>query len=105
MTRRNTNGIIPNKDACREIYRTALCVIGLSVMMMSCYIFTDRLDLSVVLGSIVGSTASIFNFALNVMTVQISAKYDSKKAGSIILASKILRAIPHNCQFCRTPIN
>jgi hypothetical protein len=60
-------------------------------MMVSFYIFTDRLDLSVVLGSVVGSAASILNYALNVMTVQFSAKYDSKKAALIILMSKILR--------------
>lgn len=75
----------------QEIYNTAFCVIGLSLMMVSIYIVTDRCDLSVVLGSIVGSTASILNYALNVMTVQIAVKYDPQKAASIILMSKILR--------------
>ncbi|MGI6499197.1 MAG: hypothetical protein ACOX0U_10720 [Oscillospiraceae bacterium] len=75
----------------REIYHTALCVIGLSFMMISFYIFTDKFDLSVLLGSIVGSAAAILSYALNVMTAQISAKYDSRKAASIILMSKISR--------------
>lgn len=82
--------ILPTK-AYREVYHTALCVFGLTLMMVSIYIFADRLDLSVVLGSVVGGAASIFNYALNVITAYVSAKYDPKKAASIIMMSKISR--------------
>lgn len=75
----------------KEIYQTILCVIGLFLIMISFYIFTDRLDSSVILGSMAGSAASILNYALNVFTVQISAKYDPRKAALIILMSKIFR--------------
>ncbi len=77
--------------AYKEIYQTTLCVIGLSLMMISFYIFTDRLNTSVILGSLVGSAASILNYALNVITAQVSAKYNLEKAKLIILTSKILR--------------
>lgn len=77
----------------REITNTALCVVGLSLMMVSVYVLADRCDLSVVLGSIVGSAASILNYSLNVITVQFSARYDSKRAAFIILMSKILRTL------------
>lgn len=83
--------IIFQAKVCREIYHTALCVIGLSLMMVSFYIFTDRFDLSVVLGSVVGGAASILNYVLNVMTAQFSAKYDPQKAASIILMFKVSR--------------
>lgn len=79
--------------AYREVYQTALCVLGLSLLMVSFYIFTDKLNLSVVLGSVVGGAASILNYALNVITAQFSAKYDPKKAASIILMSKIARTL------------
>lgn len=84
--------LLPTK-AYREIYHTALCVFGLTLMMVSIYIFTDRLDLSVVLGSVVGGAASILNYALNVITAYVSAKYDPQKAALIILMSKISRTL------------
>jgi hypothetical protein len=84
--------LLPTKTY-REVYHTALCVFGLTLMMVSIYIFTDRLNLSVVLGSVVGGAASILNYALNVITAYISAKYDPQKAASIILMSKIARTL------------
>lgn len=83
----------------KEIYQTILCVIGLFLIMISFYIFTDRLDSSVILGSMAGSAASILNYALNVFTVQISAKYDPRKAALIILMSKIFRTF-FNGPYC-----
>lgn len=77
---------------CREIYHNALCVIGLWIMMIGFHIIADRLDRSVVLGSIVGSAASLLNFALYMMTVQIAEKGDPTKARPIVRASKVLRA-------------
>lgn len=83
--------VLLQPKAYREIYRNALCVIGLWIMMIGFYFMAGRLDRSVVLGSIVGSAASLLNFVLYMLTIQIAEKHDSREASSIVLASKVLR--------------
>lgn len=61
-------------------------------MLIAFYIFADKFSLSVVLGTVLGSAASIGNYILNIYTVKYSAKYDPKKAGHIVLFSKVIRA-------------
>lgn len=82
--------IIFQTKAYREAFHTALCVIGLSLMMVGFYIFIDRFNLSIILGSVVGGAASILNYVLNVMTAH-AAKNNQLNAASIILISKIFR--------------
>lgn len=76
----------------REILHTTLYVIDPWLMMIGYYALTNRFNLPIVLGGIVGSAASILNYVLNVSTVHISMAFDPKKAISIILVSKIIRA-------------
>ncbi len=76
----------------QEIASTSLCVAGLSFLLIGLYIFADKFNLSVILGTAIGGAASIGNFALNIYTSNYSAKYDQKKAARIVLLSKVIRA-------------
>ncbi len=72
-----------------DIAGTVLCVSGLSFMVIGFFILTDMCDLSRVLGIVMGSTASILNYSLQVLAMQSSAKYNFKKAALMALLSKI----------------
>ncbi len=75
----------------QEIISMAFCVTGLSFILISFYIIMDKCNLSVMMGMVIGSAASIGNFILNVYTVQHSVKFDKQKASRIILLSKVIR--------------
>ncbi|SHO43722.1 hypothetical protein SAMN02745217_00331 [Anaerocolumna xylanovorans DSM 12503] len=84
--------MIPQAKIKQEIESTSFCVAGLSFLLIAFYLFADKFSLSVVLGTVIGSAASIGNFILNIYTAKYSAKYDQKKAAHIVLLSKIIRS-------------
>lgn len=84
--------MIPQAKIKQEIESTSFCVAGLSFMLIAFYIFADKFSLPVVLGTVIGSAASIGNFILNIYTAKYSAKFDQKRAAHIILLSKVIRA-------------
>lgn len=85
--------MISQKKMQREMVGIALCVIGLSVNLIGVFIFIGKCDLSVILGIILGGATSILNYSLYVLTMQISAKYDSQKATLITWLSKVFRML------------
>lgn len=72
-----------------NIAGTVLCVSGLSIMVIGFFILTDMYDISIVLGIVIGSTASILSYFLQVLAVQISEKYNLKRAALMALLSKM----------------
>jgi uncharacterized membrane protein (GlpM family) len=77
----------------QEIKSITFCVMGLSFMMIGFFVIADKFDLSVLLGTIVGSLASILNYSLYLITLRISTKYDPKKAALVIVLSKVFRLL------------
>ncbi len=73
----------------RDIAGNVLCVSGLSFMMIGFFILSDKLDLSIALGFVIGSTASILYYFLQVLTMQISERYNLKKGALTFLLLKI----------------
>jgi hypothetical protein len=66
-----------------DIAGTVLCVSGLSIMVIGFFILTNMCDISIVLGIVIGSTASILSYFLQVLAGQISEKYNSKRAALV----------------------
>lgn len=77
----------------REIGGTTLCVTGLSFIMLSLFVFADKFDLSVILGTFIGSCASIFNYSLQVLVIRISTKCNSNKTKIMIWVLDVFRVI------------
>ena len=63
----------------RDIAGNVLCVSGLSFMMIGFFILTDKYDLSIALGFVIGSTASILYYFLHVLTIRIFERCNLKK--------------------------
>lgn len=77
----------------REISSMVLCVAGLSFTMVGLFVIADKCDLSVILGTIVGSAASILNYYLQILTLKYALNYERDKAVLIISLSKVFRML------------
>lgn len=77
----------------QEITGTFLCIIGLLFIVLAFFIFASKCDRSVVLGAIIGCAASILNEFLAILTRQLAAKYDAKKANVVILLAYGVRVL------------
>jgi len=77
----------------REIKSIVFCVVGLAFIMVGFFVIADKCDLSVILGTIVGSAASILNYYLQVLTVKRAVDYERDKAVLIISLSKVFRML------------
>lgn len=77
----------------REIASIALCVAGLSFMMIGFFVIADKFDLSVVLGTIAGSSTAILDYSLYVITLQVSTRCDPSKAVLAIVLSRVFRIV------------
>ena len=62
-------------------------------MMVGFFMIAGKCDLSIILGTLAGSAASILNYYLRVIAFQLSAKYDAQKAIFIIWMSRMLRML------------
>ena len=93
--------MIPETKIKQEIKSIALCVAGLSFLLISLYVFADKLSLSVLLGTVIGSVASIGNFILNIYTAKFSAKFDPQKSCSHCITLKSNQNISYgSCRIC-----
>ncbi len=71
-----------------EIMSTVFCVAGLSIFMIGFFIIAGKCDLSVILGTIAGSAASMLNYYLQILTVKIAVNYERDKA---VIMSRLLK--------------
>ena len=69
------------------------CVAGLSCMMIGFFALAGNCDLSVVLGTLIGSAASLLGCSIHAAAARVSAKCDAGKAGHIVRLSGISRAL------------
>ena len=77
----------------RELTRITFCVAGLSFMMMGLFVIAGRFNISVVLGTIVGSLSSMLNYSLYVITLNVSRKCDAKRAALALVLSRVFRIL------------
>lgn len=77
----------------QEVSSMVLCVVGLSFTMVGLFVIADKCNVSVILGTIVGSAASILNYYLQILTLKYALNYERDKAVLIISFSKIFRML------------
>ena len=62
-------------------------------MMMGLFVIAGRFNISVVLGTVVGSLSSMLNYSLYVITLNVSRKCDAKRAALALVLSRVFRIL------------
>ncbi len=78
--------------AYREIISTVFCVTGLSLIMLAYFVFSNTCNVSIILGTVVGSITSILNRIIQVFVVQIEKK-NSQNSATFISLLNIFRML------------